>query len=228
MPRILGQRACLLTSFCWYLLHLPSERWPGWVDLSGWFNTCSKSKLHTFWQANVPYIKPSLRIVWRLGLRSRPRLVYSCRPMSLPFLRTPGALWPEWERERVWLYFQMISAVSVANIKDNNFVYCDCIRDETGRGGILVDARATAGLWTPAALHRRVTLVAGLVPQRPSARRVRSDDDHSQNGHGEQHQGVVGHADGISLPRGRAVPVPRRCRPPSWLRCAGSRRWINI
>jgi len=30
---------CLLPSFCCYSLHLPTEEWPGWVDLGGWLNT---------------------------------------------------------------------------------------------------------------------------------------------------------------------------------------------
>ena len=30
---------CLLPNVYWYLLHLPTEGWPGWVDLGGWLYT---------------------------------------------------------------------------------------------------------------------------------------------------------------------------------------------
>ena len=40
-PRIRGwciaRCACLRPSFRWYSLRLPTEGWPGWVDLGGWF-----------------------------------------------------------------------------------------------------------------------------------------------------------------------------------------------
>jgi len=42
-PRIRGQCiarcACLCPSFRWYSLRLPTEGWPGWVDLGGWLHT---------------------------------------------------------------------------------------------------------------------------------------------------------------------------------------------
>jgi len=31
--------ARLVLSFRWYSLRLPSEGWPGWIELTGWFNT---------------------------------------------------------------------------------------------------------------------------------------------------------------------------------------------
>ena len=31
--------ACLRSSFRWYSLRLPTEEWPGWVDLGGWLHT---------------------------------------------------------------------------------------------------------------------------------------------------------------------------------------------
>jgi len=31
--------ACLRPSFRWYSLCLPTEGWPGWVDLGGWLHT---------------------------------------------------------------------------------------------------------------------------------------------------------------------------------------------
>jgi len=30
---------CLHRSFHWYTLRLPTEGWPGWVDLGGWLRT---------------------------------------------------------------------------------------------------------------------------------------------------------------------------------------------
>jgi len=42
-PRILvyciAQCACLRPSFRWYSLRIPTEGWPGWVDLGGWLHT---------------------------------------------------------------------------------------------------------------------------------------------------------------------------------------------
>jgi len=42
-PRIHGwciaRCACLRRSFRWYSLRLPTEEWPGWVDLGGWLHT---------------------------------------------------------------------------------------------------------------------------------------------------------------------------------------------
>jgi len=41
-PQIRGQCiarwACLCLSFRWYSLCLPTEVWPGWVDLGGWLH----------------------------------------------------------------------------------------------------------------------------------------------------------------------------------------------
>ena len=96
--------------FGWYLMHLPTKGWPGWVDLCGW--------LHT--EINVPHRELNPDMVTHPSTnRARRRLTSVIETNALPLCRTTTKCLTVIVWILVWVVMAAGPALYIYSLTDN-------------------------------------------------------------------------------------------------------------